>query len=89
MGWGGRGGGAGAEGAQFAGGAVGFACEASASAMPDEPVAEESPRFSGNDLEQVLFDFLGGLGLGESEALGETLDMGIHDDAFRLAKDFA
>ncbi len=57
--------------------------------MPDEPVAEERPGFARNELKQVLFDFFRSFGVGESEALGEALDVGVDNDAFGAAKDFA
>jgi hypothetical protein len=57
--------------------------------MPDEPVAEVSPRFFWKKFRKVCFDFYGIGIFGETEAVGEASDMGIHDNAFIEAKGIA
>lgn len=49
--------------------------------MPDEPVAEIDPVGFGDELHQVLFDGHGVGGAAQGEAVGETLDVGIDNDA--------
>ena len=58
------------------------ACAALLSAMPDEPVTQNGPMVSWNELDEVYFDFLWGGGLAKSEPEGQALDVGVHDDTF-------
>ena len=50
--------------------------------MKNEPVAEKSPRFAGNEFDKILLDADGVCEFRETEALGEAADMGIDDDPF-------
>jgi hypothetical protein len=67
---------------EFAVGAVGFAGGAPAAAVEDEPVGEVGPGGAGEELDEVFLDADGVGEFGEGEALGETADMGVDDDAF-------
>jgi len=66
--------------------AFGFAGDADLAAEVDELVAECDPAVLRNGAHQVLFDFGGGVGLGEGEAMGQPEDVGIDYDAFGLVE---
>jgi hypothetical protein len=71
----------GAEGGDFAVGAVRFAGGAAAAAMPDEEMGEEGPDRFGNDFDEGLLHLDGIVLAGEAHPAGESTHMGVHDDA--------
>ena len=60
---------------------------AAATAVPDEPVAKKGPEFARDEFDEIAFDLLRRVLLGESESRRETLHMSIDDDTFREAED--
>jgi hypothetical protein len=70
-----------AEGFEVALDAFGAASLTDLAAMPDELMGEENPAFLGDDAHQVLLDLLWFGMVSKVEAPGETLYMGVDDDA--------
>ena len=71
---------AGADSSELALRAVGLARIAPASAMPDQPMAEDCPLVPRQDTDQVGLDFLGVFLTGQPETQGEALDVGVDDN---------
>jgi hypothetical protein len=61
--------------------AIRDAGETTAAAMPDEPMAEEGPLLAREQRHEVLLDFDGVGVFGEAEALGQSRDVRIDNDA--------
>jgi hypothetical protein len=72
----------GADVAEFAIRAIRLAGGATAASVENEPVAEKGPGVAGDELDEILLDADGVGEFREAEALGETADMRIDDDAF-------
>lgn len=51
-------------------------------AKEDEIMVQLSPLGLGEKGDEVLFDMIGGLGVGEAEAMCQTFDVGVYGDAF-------
>ena len=51
-------------------------------AKEDEIMVQFSPLGLGEKGDEVLFDMIGGLGVGEAEAMRQTFDVGVYGDTF-------
>ncbi len=71
---------AGAQGLDFAVGAIRGSGVAATAAMPDEPMAEDCPLWLWNEAYQLLLDSLGRCFLCQTQTLREACDVGVHDN---------